>query len=161
MRIRFTRIAFTSLALLTILSADASGAFRLPQDRQDQPQEPQSAADEYIAQGVEAYKRQEFEQASLLFQKAKDADASSVKARLYLATSYSARYIPGSPEPENVSLGKKARDEFRSVVEMDPANLSALDGLGSILYLLGGQPFNPQALGESRDCHLKHIALKP
>jgi hypothetical protein len=41
-------------------------------------------------------------------------------------------------------------------------NLSAIDGLGSVLYnMAGGPPFDPKMMEESKSYHQKHISLKP
>jgi tetratricopeptide (TPR) repeat protein len=47
------------------------------------------------------------------------------------------------------------------VLERDANNLSAIDGIGSILFQMSGQPFNPQKFQESKTYHQKHIELKP
>jgi hypothetical protein len=44
---------------------------------------------------------------------------------------------------------------------MDPNNISAIDGIGSILFQMSGTPFTPAKIEESRSYHLKHIQLKP
>jgi len=44
---------------------------------------------------------------------------------------------------------------------MDPKNLSAIDGIGSILYSMAATPFTPAKFEESKSYHLKHIAQKP
>src|SRR5580704_6362898 len=96
------------------------------------------------------------------FKTAKDLDPGLTNARLYLATAYSAQYIPGAPSPENVRNGQQAAQEFQDILANDPANLSAIDGLGSILYnMAGGPPFDPKMMEESKSYHQKHIQLKP
>ena len=42
-----------------------------------------------------------------------------------------------------------------------PNNLSAIDGIGSILYNMGGTPFDAKKLEESKTYHEKHIQLSP
>ena len=39
--------------------------------------------------------------------------------------------------------------------------LSAIDGIGSILFQMGGQPFDPKKFEESKTYHQRHIQLKP
>ena len=51
--------------------------------------------------------------------------------------------------------------EFKNILDTDPTNLSAIDGIGSILYNMGGTPFDAQKLEDSKSYHEKHIALKP
>ncbi len=58
-------------------------------------------------------------------------------------------------------VGQQAVTEFQDVLTVDPANLSALDGIGSMLYNMAGTPFDPDKYAESKKYHLKHIQLKP
>ena len=95
------------------------------------------------------------------FKQAKDADPDLLNARLYLATAYASLYIPGAPSAENVARGNQAITEFKEVLEKDPNNLSAIDDIGSILFLMGGQPFDPKKFEESKTYHQNHIQLKP
>lgn len=83
-------------------------------------------------------------------------------ARLYLATAYAAQFIPGVPSDENREIGKQAVEEFQQVLKGDPANLSAIDRIGSLLYNMGGtSPYNQKLLLESKEYHLEHTRLKP
>ena len=43
----------------------------------------------------------------------------------------------------------------------DPNNISAIDGIGSILYNMAGTPYTRERFEESKTYHMKHIALKP
>jgi tetratricopeptide (TPR) repeat protein len=115
-----------------------------------------------LNKGVQAYKAGQTDLAIEDFKTAKDLDPGLTNARLYLATAYSAQYIPGAPSPENVRNGQQAAQEFKDILANDPANLSAIDGLGSILYnMAGGPPFDPKMMEESKSYHQKHIQLKP
>jgi len=58
-------------------------------------------------------------------------------------------------------LGRKAVEEFRGVLEIDPQNLSAIDGIGSITYQMAGTPYDPAKFEESKSFHQKHIQIKP
>jgi tetratricopeptide (TPR) repeat protein len=118
-------------------------------------------ARDMLNKGVQAYKAQQFDSAVEKFKSAKDLDPTLLNARLYLATAYSSGYVDGSPAPDNVSRGNKAVEEFRDVLQTDANNLSAIDGLGSILYRMGGQPYDPKKLEESRNYHLQHIKISP
>ena len=84
-----------------------------------------------------------------------------MNARLYLATAYAAQYIPGALSEANQELGRKAVDEFRGVLDLDPQNLGAMDGIGSILFQMAGTPYDPDKLKESKSFHQKHIQTKP
>ena len=117
-----------------------------------------------LNKGVQAYKAGQTDLAIEDFKTAKDLDPSLTNARLYLATAYSAQYIPGAPSPENIRNGQQAAQEFKDILAGDTTNpnLSAIDGLGSILYnMAGGPPFDPKMMEESKSYHEKHIQLKP
>jgi len=117
-----------------------------------------------LNKGVQAYKAGQTDLAIEDFKTAKDLDPGLTNARLYLATAYSAQYIPGAPSPENVRNGQQAAQEFKDILAGDTAhpNLSAIDGLGSVLYnMAGGPPFDPKMMEESKSYHQQHIALKP
>jgi len=67
-----------------------------------------------------------------------------MNARLYLATAYASQYIPGAPSEQNIRLGNQAVNEFKEVLAIDPNNLSAIDGIGSILFQMAGTPYDPR-----------------
>jgi hypothetical protein len=114
-----------------------------------------------LNKGVQAYKNAQFELAIEDFKEAKELDPGLLNARLYLATAYASQYIPGAPSDENIRMGQQAIDEFQGVLTDDPGNLSAIDGIGSIYYNMGGTPFDPKKFEESKNYHKKHIELKP
>jgi tetratricopeptide (TPR) repeat protein len=115
-----------------------------------------------LNKGVQAYKGGQTDLAIEDFKQAKDLDPSLTNARLYLATAYSAQYIPGAPSPENIRNGDQAAQEFQQILANDPNNISAIDGVGSILYnMAGGPPFDPKRMEESKTFHEKHIQIKP
>lgn len=114
-----------------------------------------------LNKGVQAYKGGQTDLAIEDFKTAKELDPKLTNARLYLATAYSAQYIPGAPSDENVRNGQQAEQEFKDILASDPDNLSAIDGLGSILYNMGGTPFDPKKFEESKTYHEKHIQLRP
>jgi len=137
-----------SAAALVILVAAGSGCSKLK-------------ARDLLNKGVANFKNGQYDKAVEDFKEAKDLDPSLMNARLYLATAYASQYIPGAPSEENVTRGNAAINEFKGVLERDPNNLSAIDGIGSILFQMSGQPFNPQKFQESKTYHQKHIELKP
>ena len=118
-------------------------------------------ARDLLNKGVQAYKAGQFDVAIEDFKQSKDLDPSLLNARLYLATAYSSQYIPGAPSDENVRMGQQAISEYKDVLNVDPNNLSAIDGIGAILYNMGGTPFDPKKFEESKTYHEKHIQLKP
>jgi len=114
-----------------------------------------------LNKGVNAYKAAQFDVAIDDFKTAKDLDPTLTNAQLYLATAYASQYIPGAPSPENVRNGDAAVKEFQDILSNDPNNLSAIDGIGSILYNMAGTPFDASKMAESKTFHEKHIQLQP
>jgi tetratricopeptide (TPR) repeat protein len=145
--VRIARRGF-SLAMLAVVVAAGSGCNKLK-------------ARDLLNKGVANFKNGQYDVAVEDFKEAKDLDPSLLNARLYLATAYASQYIPGAPSDENVKRGTAAIDEFKGVLEKDANNLSAIDGIGSILFQMSGQPFNPEKFQESKTYHQKHIELKP
>ncbi len=118
-------------------------------------------ARDMLNKGVQAYKNGQFDTAIEDFKQAKELDPGLINARLYLATAYASQYIPGAPSEENVRKGQQAIEEFQHVLDVDQKNLSAIDGIGSILYQMAATPYTPSKFEESKTYHLKHIQLKP
>jgi tetratricopeptide (TPR) repeat protein len=115
-----------------------------------------------LNKGVQSFKAGQFDNAVEHFKQAKELDPTLLNARLYLATAYVNQYIPGAPSPENLRMGQQAIEEFQQVLEKDPKNLPAIDGIGSILYsMAGGPPFDPKKMEESKSYHKKHIEISP
>ena len=144
--VRIARRGF-SLAMLAVVVTAGSGCNKLK-------------ARDLLNKGVANFKNGQYDAAVEDFKEAKDLDPTLLNARLYLATAYASQYIPGAPSDENVKRGTAAIDEFKGVLEKDANNLSAIDGIGSILFQMSGQPFNPQKFQESKTYHQKHIELK-
>ena len=147
---RFSRTASQAFAVaaLLILAAGISGCNKL-------------RARDLLNKGVAAFKEGQFDKAVEFFKEAKEQDPDLLNARLYLATAYASEYIPGAPSAENKRHGEEAIAEYKLVLEKVPDNLSAIDGLASILYQMAGQPFDEKRFEESKTYHQKHIALKP
>src|SRR6202048_3465065 len=137
-----------ALAALLVLAFAASGCNKL-------------RARDLLNKGVAAFKNGQSDAAIEDFKEAKEADPELLNARLYLATAYASLYIPGAPSQENMARGNQAVAEFKEVLDKDPNNISAIDGIGSILFQMGGQPFDPKKFEESKSYHQKHIQLKP
>lgn len=114
-----------------------------------------------LNKGVNLYKNAKFDEAIQMFTEAKDLDPELINARLYLATTYASQFIPNAPSEENQKRGENAIREFKEVLEIDPQNLAAIDGIGSILFQMGGVPYEPAKFEESREYHQKHISIRP
>jgi tetratricopeptide (TPR) repeat protein len=138
----------SAFAALLVLAVGVSGCSKLQ-------------ARDKLNKGVAAYKEAQYDTAIEFFKEAKDLDPALMNARLYLATAYASQYIPGAPSDQNVRLGNQAVTEFKDVLSIDPANLSAVDGIGSILFQMAGTPYDPKKFEESKSYHQKHIELKP
>jgi len=118
-------------------------------------------ARDLLNKGVGAFKNGQYDAAVEDFKQAKDLDPSLLNARLYLATAYASQYIPGAPSEQNKNIGKQAIAEFKEILQTNPDNLSAIDGIGSILFQMAGTPYDPKLFEESKSYHQKHIQLKP
>jgi tetratricopeptide (TPR) repeat protein len=121
----------------------------------------QSAALEALTAGVEQFKNGQYEKAIDDFKDARRFDPDLLNASLYLATTYSFQYIPGALSDENREKGELAIAEFRNVLTLDPANLAAIDGLGSLEFQMSGSLFNRELFLESKNYFKRHISLKP
>ena len=138
------KLVFAAVAMVTLFGA--AGCNRLK-------------ARDLLNKGVAAFKNGQYDSSIEDFKQAKDLDPTLLNARLYLATAYATEYIPGAPSDDNVRVGQQAVNEFQDVLSVDAGNLSALDGIGSILYNMAGTPFDPEKYNESKKYHQKHIEL--
>src|SRR5260370_9719807 len=137
-----------ALLVLVVFAAGFSGCNKLK-------------ARDLLNKGVAAFKNGQYDAAVEDFKQAKELDPSLLNARLYLATAYASQYIPGAPSEQNKNIGKQAVAEFKEILQSYPDNLSAIDGIGSILFQMAGTPFDPKLFEESKTYHQKHIQLKP
>ena len=134
---------------------------RLPAQEAPPQTEDQRQARQALNQGVQVFKNGQYDEAIVEFQRAKLLDPKLMNARLYLATAYASQYIPGAPSQKNQEFGRKAVEEFRGVLDIDPQNLSAIDGIGSLIFQMAGTPYDPGKFEESKSFHQKHIQIKP
>src|ERR1700739_1505372 len=118
-------------------------------------------ARDLLNKGVGNFKNGQYDSAIEDFNQARELDPPLLNARLYLATAYASQYIPGAPSEANTRLGNQAVEEFKDVLSIDDKNLSAIDGIGSIIFQMAGQPYDPKKFEESKTYHQKHIELKP
>jgi tetratricopeptide (TPR) repeat protein len=153
-------VARRELAVVALLILPLFRSSALP-NLQQSNDEARAQARDFLKQGVQAFKTGQFDQAIEDFKRAKELDPALLTASLYLATTYANQYIPGAPSKENVELGKQAVQEFQEVLSQDPDNLSAIDGIASLLYNMGGTPFDREALDKAKQYWQKHIDIKP
>src|ERR1700752_2131798 len=132
-----------SLAALLILAFGVSGCNKLK-------------ARDLLNKGGTAYKAGQSAAAIENFKKARELDPTLMNARLFLATAYASLYIPGAPSAENKARGEQAIKEFKEVLDIDPNNLSAIDGIGSLLYNMAGTPpVDVKGFEEAKSYHEK------
>jgi tetratricopeptide (TPR) repeat protein len=138
-----------SLTALLILTFGVSGCNKLK-------------ARDLLNKGVAAFKAGQSDAAIEDFKRAKEADPALMNARVYLATAYASLYIPGAPSPENKARGEQAIKEFKEILDIDQNNLSAIDGIGSLLFQMAGTPpVDTKGFEESKTYHQRHIQIKP
>lgn len=141
-------MAFAALAVLLVLMFGMAGCNKLK-------------ARDMLNKGVMAFRDGQYDASIEDFKQAKEDDPSLLNARVYLATAYAQRYVPGAPSDENLRAGQQAVTEFQDVLSVDPNNLPAIDGVGSLLFQMAGSPFDLQKLDEAKQYYRRHIALKP
>lgn len=112
-----------------------------------------------LNKGVDAYKNAQFDAAIDYFKDAEANDAKLMNARLYLAQAYAQQYIPGAPSPENKRYGDQAIAEWKGVLETDPNNLTAISGIGSMLYNMASTPFNRDLMEQAKGYQQKALSI--
>lgn len=138
-----------SLAALLILTVGVSGCNKLK-------------ARDLLNKGVNAFKAGQSDAAIEDFKRSTELDPSLMMARVYLATAYASLYIPGAPSAENKARGDQAIKEFKDILEIDANNLTAIDGIGSLLFQMAGTPpVDEKGFEESKTYHQRHIGIKP
>jgi len=126
----------TALALAACISLAATGCNKLK-------------ARDLLGKGVQDFKANQYDKAIEKFKTATDLDPDLKTARLYLAAAYASLYVPGSPEATNLDHARQAISVYKDVLGRDPNNLSAIDGIGSLLFnMAAGPPTNIDMLKE-------------
>jgi tetratricopeptide (TPR) repeat protein len=149
------------VAIFLVTTLPVVSRTKLPRRQTATQTEPQREALQALNQGVETLNNGQPKDAEQYFLRAKQLDPRLIDARLHLATTYASEYIPGAPSEENTAMGRAAANEFKSVLASDPQNLSAMDGLGSLLFMMGGEPFNPNVFLEAKSYFQRHTQLRP
>jgi tetratricopeptide (TPR) repeat protein len=114
-----------------------------------------------LNKGVNAFTAAQFDTAIEYFKQAKQLDPTLMNARLFLARAYAQQYIPGAPSDQNKRYAEQAIQEWKEVLQMDPNNLNAIDGIGAMLFYEGSTPFDPKLMQESKTYHEEHMKLRP
>lgn len=114
-----------------------------------------------LNKGVEAYKNAQFEAAIEYFKDAAANDPKLTNAKLYLAQAYAQQYIPGAPSEENKRNGEQAIAVWKDVLQSDPNNLTAIGGIGSMLYNMASTPFNRDMMEQAKAYQQKALSINP
>lgn len=114
-----------------------------------------------LNKGVDAYKNAQFDTAIDYFKDAEAHDPKLMNARLYLAQAYAQQYIPGAPSEENKRYGEQAIAEWKGVLQTDPNNLTAIGGIGSMLYNMASTPFNRDMMEQAKNYQQKAMSINP
>ena len=119
-------------------------------------------ARDLLNKGVVAFKAGQSDAAIEDFKHASELDPKLMMARVYLATAYASLYIPGAPSADNKARGDQAIKEFKDILEIDANNLTAIDGIGSLLFQMAGTPpIDDKGFEDSKTYHERHIQIKP
>ena len=107
-----------------------------------------------LNKGVRAFREAKYEKAISFFQDAMKLDPELTNAELYLATAYSQQFTPGLQSPENDKNAQMAIDTFKSVLQKEPTNVHAVEGLAYIYQ-------NSNRLDKAREYYKKNTELDP
>ena len=91
-----------------------------------------------LNKGVRAFTEQKYEEAAKFFEESISLDPEFKIARMYLATTYTSQFVPGSPDPKSNEMAMKAVQTFKDVLGMDQANpdINAMISIASLYYQL-------------------------
>src|SRR5262249_44628530 len=107
-----------------------------------------------LNKGIRAFRENKYEKAVDYFQQATELDPQLTDAELYLATAYSQQFVPNGVSDQNRKMADKAIETFQKVLEKDPNNVHAVEGLAYIYQ-------NSNQLQKAREYYLKHTQLDP
>jgi tetratricopeptide (TPR) repeat protein len=158
---------YSKVLLLLVLWAGSSASAQIaPKDESPNKLPVDKTPEQFLALvalnlGVEEFKANHYENATIYFVEAKRLDPHLINARLYLATVHASQFVPAAKSQENIRHGTEAVSEFRETLAIEPANLSAIDGLGSILFQMAGTPFERGKLDEAKILFKRHSEISP
>jgi tetratricopeptide (TPR) repeat protein len=87
-----------------------------------------------LNKGVAAFAAQKYDEASKLFEESVALDPEFQTARMYLATSYTSMFVPGSPDPKSKEMAEKGIKTFEGILETAPNNVTAMLSIASLYY---------------------------
>jgi tetratricopeptide (TPR) repeat protein len=88
-----------------------------------------------LNKGVKAFTEQKYEQAAQFFEQSIKLDPEFDVARMYLATTYTSQFVPGSPDPKSQQMAGKAIETFKEVVQRSVTKESKVNAMLSIASL--------------------------
>src|SRR5688572_24931253 len=92
-----------------------------------------------LNKGVKAFTEQKFDRAAEYFEKSLQLDPEFQVARMYLATTYTSQFVPGSPDEKSNQMADKAIATFKDVLTTDKSggpNINAMLSIASLYYQL-------------------------
>ncbi len=100
----------------------------------------QLMARNYLNKGVKAFTEQKYDKAAEFFQESIRLDPEFEIARMYLATTYTSQFVPGSPDPKSTEMAEKAIATFTDVIDKakdkSKPNINAMLSIASLYYQL-------------------------
>ena len=90
-----------------------------------------------LNEGVKDYTGQRYDEATERFKAAVTLDPDLIDARLYLATTYRAQFIPGSQSLDNLEMARQAISAFEEVLAKDPQNTTSMASIAGIHNSMG------------------------
>jgi tetratricopeptide (TPR) repeat protein len=92
-------------------------------------------ARDQLNKGVASYKNAKYEEAIDHFQQSVSLDPNLVVARMYLATAYAQQFIPGVDTSDNTRMGEQAIEQYKHVLESNPAKELQINSNKGIAYI--------------------------
>jgi len=91
-----------------------------------------------LNKGVKAFTEQKYDEAAKFFEESIRLDPEFEIARMYLATTYTSQFVPGSPDPKSNEMAEKAIATFKDVVASgkEGPNINAMLSIASLYYQL-------------------------
>ena len=91
-----------------------------------------------LNKGVKAFTEQKYDEAAKFFEESLRLDPEFEIARMYLATTYTSQFVPGSPDPKSNEMAEKAVATFKDVVSAgkEGPNINAMLSIASLYYQL-------------------------
>jgi tetratricopeptide (TPR) repeat protein len=91
-----------------------------------------------LNKGVRAFTEQKYDKAAEYFEESIRLDPTFGVARMYLATTYTSQFVPGSPDPKSLEMADKAIKIFTEVLDSDKSkpNINAMLSIASLYYQL-------------------------